>query len=313
MTAQQAPERDEIKATLGQVYLACPLTGLTPAARRQIISDVALVCGAVENETLLDRPAGDEWPLNVYAPIARTAPWLEDGLSPQQVYERNLQAVHDSDALIILAEKGGSAGVGQELEWAIRLGIPVLFLTADEHISRQISGAPAFILAQSYNKDAATLQLHVRNFLRLWKPMILDGPRRRESRRLRFQPLALRLAAAWQGCRNRTELAAQVRVDLRSLELALANPAYLATMATDTLLALARELGVALHALDRGPTFTLPVTTLRALMAAASDCGWSDEDVRRMLHLGRAAIESAESFDLDTIAGWRALHRRLEG
>ena len=78
------------------------------------------------------------WPID--APIDYSAPWKQDGLSPDDVYRKNLDAIHASDALIAFGENGASAGVGQELEWAIRLGIPILYLTADRVVSRQIQG-----------------------------------------------------------------------------------------------------------------------------------------------------------------------------
>jgi hypothetical protein len=293
-----------------QLYLACPLTGLTDAVRRQIDSDVAIVKRAVTAETRLDRVDADSWPLNVYAPIDHTGPWASDGLSPHEVYRLNLSKVHDSDALLVLAEKGGSAGVGQELEWASRLGIPIAFLSASQTVSRQIAGAPALMLAQSYNKHADTLEDLVKNFLRRWKPMILDGPRRRASRVVRFQPITLRLRGAWQSCSNRTNVAAQVRVDVEYLELTLSDPRYVATMPVDTLLALAHQLNVSLGALDRSKALALPVPMMRAVMAAADEGGWPDDTVEALMYKGRAAIELGDVIDLRTVAAWRGLHER---
>ena len=310
MSTAEMPILDQAPEGSPRLYVACPLTGLSTAVRRQVEADVSIVKTAVRSETCLDRVAADSWPLSVYAPIDHTGPWRNDGLSPAEVYRRNLSMVHDSDAVIVLAEKGGSAGVGQELEWASRLGLPIAFLSASTALSRQIAGAPALIHAQSYNKDAGTLEDIVKNFLRRWKPVILDGPRRRASRVVRFDPITLRLRGAWQSCRNRTSVAAQIRVDLGYLELTLSDARYVATMPIDTLLALARELDVSLGGLDRDVTSSLPVPVLRALMAAASEDGWSDALVQALLYDGRAAIELAEAIDLTTLSGWRELRGR---
>jgi nucleoside 2-deoxyribosyltransferase len=298
---------------LPKVYLACPLTGLTPRARRQIDSDVVAIKRAVEAVTVDERVDDACWPVRVYAPIEHTAPWNQARLSAEQVYRTNLNEVHTSDALIVLGENGASAGVGQELEWAIRLGIPILYLTANRRVSRQVQGAPAFLQAQRYNNDTRTLESHVKNFMRLWRPMILDGPRRRESRRLRYEAVTKRLRAAWQICPRPTEVAAQVRVDIRYLELALSDPVLVSVMPAETLISLAHELDVALTSHSPRRLIALPVPALRALLAAAEADGWPDEDVERLIVHGRAASERNAGIDLRTISGWRSLHDELKG
>ncbi len=294
-----------------RLYLACPLTGLGDDGRRQVRSDVAAVKRAVERATDIDRAEDEVWPVAVYAPIDHTAPWSDDSLSAHEVYRHNLREVHDSDGLIVLAEGGGSAGVGQELEWAIQLRIPVLYLTATGAASRQISGSPAFVSARIYNNDTETLEDHVKNFLRQWRPLILDGPARRESRKLRFEAITTRLRAAWQGCSNPTDVAAEARIDLQYMELALTDPRYVAVMATDTLLTLAHLLQVPLNALDPEPSFVLPVTMLRPLMAAAADEGWEDAVIDRLLHEGRAAVQRGTESGLTTISGWQRVRQSL--
>ncbi len=278
---------------LPKLYLACPLTGLAEDARRQINSDVVAVQRAVEAVTVGERVDDACWPVSVYAPIEHE--------------------VHASDALIVLGENGASAGVGQELEWAIRLGIPILYLTAGRDVSRQVQGAPAFLQTQSYNGDTRTLESHVKNFMRLWRPMILDGPRRRESRRLRYEAVTKRLRAAWQTCPKPTEVAAQVRVDIRYLELALSDPVLVSVMPAETLISLAHELDVALTSHSPQRLLVLPIPALRALLAAAEADGWPDEDVERLMIHGRAASERSAGIDLTTISGWRSLHGDLRG
>lgn len=294
-----------------RIYLACPLTGLSEHAKRQIGSDIQSAKHAIEAATVGDRIDQDRWPVAVYAPFDHTPPWKEDRLSPAEVYRRNLQQVHSSDALIVIAEGGGSAGVGQEIEWAVRLGLPVLFLTAGPAISRQIQGAPGFILADSYGNNASTLESKVKNFLRQWKPQILDGPRRRQARHLRFVATTERLRAAWASCPNRTSVVAQVRIDVEYLELTLSDPNLLSVMPVETLIALAHELDVDLSGHSPARAASLPVPALRALLAAAETGGWSDTDVKRLIFHGRAVLQRGDPIDLSTVAAWSEIYDRL--
>jgi hypothetical protein len=141
--------------------------------------------------------------------------------------------------------------------------------------------------------------------------MLLDGPRRRGSRILRFEAITNRLRGAWQGCTDPTGVAAQVRVDVGYLELALSDPRYIAVMATDTLVSLAHELHVPLSALDPEPTFFLPIPAVRALMAAADRDGWDDATIRRLMFEGRALLERGDNSDLKTMTAWRRLRRTI--
>src|SRR5205809_6287296 len=101
-----------------RIYLASPLTNLSNEERRCLGSEISLVKVLIEQLTVGDRVEGEVWPVGVYAPIDHTAPWKGDSLSPSQVYERNLTELLDSDALIVLADRAASAGVGQEIEGA---------------------------------------------------------------------------------------------------------------------------------------------------------------------------------------------------
>lgn len=296
-----------VPADLPRIYLACPLTGLSDAAIRHIKSDTEAVKIAVEQVTSGDRLDSERWPVSIYAPIDYTAPWCEDGLSPAEVYRKNLTQVHSSDALIVIAEGGGSAGIGQELEWSVRLGLPTLYLSPDHQISRQIAGVPGYVRAQTYSCDVRTLRLHVQNFLRQSRPLILDGPRRRASRELRYEVLTRRLRHAWASCSDRTVVAAQIRVDLAYLEVTLSDPAFVSMMPAETLIALANELDVRLT----DQVLALSVAEMRALMAAAERQNWSDSEVGRLVFHGHAAREGGDEIDLRVIDGWIHLRRNL--
>ncbi len=295
---------------LPRLYLGCPLTVLTDDAKRQLKSDIASAKKAIEAVTVSDRIEDERWPVSVYAPIDKTSPWETPEMSSSEVYRTNLSEVHNSDVLIAIGEGGGSAGIGQELEWAIRLGIPALYLSPKE-VSRQIQGAPGSLQTATYEEDATTLEAVIQNFLRKWRYSIVDGPRRRSSRRLRFASTTQQLRHAWESSRRRTEVAAQVGVDFEFIDLALSDPILVSAMSAETLSSLATELGVSIMSHDSGPAFVLSVPHLRSLMIAADKDGWSDGEIEVLLIHGRASIQRGDELKLHTLKGWRDLRRRL--
>lgn len=295
---------------LPRLYLGCPLTVLTPAAKRQLISDVASAKKAIEAVTVSDRVDDERWPVSVYAPIEKTSPWETPEMTSSEVYRTNLLEVHNSDALIAIGEGGGSVGIGQELEWAIRLGIPALYLSPKE-VSRQIEGARGSLQTATYEEDAKTLEAVVQNFLRQWRHSIIDGPRRRSSRRLRFASITQQLKSAWEDSRRRTEVAAQVGMDFGHIDLALSDPLLISALSAQALFSLAAELRVSTMGHDSGPEFVLSAPHLRALMIAADKDGWSNEVIEVLLIHGRASIQRGDGPKLHTLKGWRDLHRKL--
>jgi hypothetical protein len=290
-------------AELPRIYVASPLTNLDKDQRRSLGCELKLVKTTVEQVTITNRPEGDNWPVTIYAPFDKTAPWKEDGLSPSQVYERNLTEILDSDALIVLADRAASAGVGQETEWATRIGIPILYLSSEAAVSRQIQGAPAAITAIACNGDSEKLTEQVTAFLHRWRPRIEDGPRRRSSRRLRLQPLASQLREKWVSAPDRTDLAARCNLEVHLIELTLADPTRLAILPVDTAIMLCAELGVALGT----PAAQLSVSATRALIRAAEHEHWSDAMVEELRLQGIVRGVLNPEFDLDTLDGWRSL------
>lgn len=298
MTIIEAPADD-----LPRLYLACPLTNLTPERQRSILSEITQVRRAVEALTVGDRVPTEAWPVAVYAPIDSTAPWSGDGLSSLSVYERNFTQVLDADALIVLADIAASAGVGQEVEWACRTGIPVLYLTCSKTVSRQIDGIPGDVSCVAYNNHPETLAAHIENFLRGAKLRILDGPRRRASRRIRFEALTVRLRQAWLDCPDPTGVASRCLVTPTFVTMMLADAARTATISHDTLTLLAADLGVPVTSVAR----QLPVPATRALILAAVEGGWSDQLVERLRLHGLAALSVDPDVDLATLEAWRTL------
>jgi hypothetical protein len=305
--AVATPQSVESLLDVPQIYIACPLTNLAQGTRRTVTAEVRVIKRAIEAVTLADRPSGADWPVAVYAPIDHSPPWRQGTAHQTDVYRLNLDAVHRSDAVIVLAENGGSVGVGQELEWAMRLGLPILYLTPDGPPSRQVSSAPAFIQCQNYSNDPATLETKVAFFLRQWRSMILDGPRRRRSRRLRYSAIASRLEEAWRRASDPTGVAAQCRLDPAYIGLVVSEPAYVAGLATDSLIALANELGVSLSPYVRSHGGILPVPAARALFAAAEVESWPDWFIERLTLYGVDLLVRQADADLTTVESWRAL------
>lgn len=297
-------------AELPRLYLGCPLTVLSESAKRQLKSDIASAKKAIEAVTVSDRIEDERWPVSVYAPIEKTSPWETPEMTSSEVYRTNLLEVHNSDVLIAIGEGGGSAGIGQELEWAIRFGIPALYLSPIE-VSRQIEGAPGSLQTATYEEDAKTLEAVVQNFLRTWRHSIVDGPRRRSSRRLRFASTTQQLRHAWESSRRRTEVAAQVGMDFEFIDLALSDPILVSAMSAEALFTLAAELGVSMMSHDSGPAFVVSAPHLRSLMIAADKDGWSNEVIEILLIHGRASIQRGDDLKLHTLKGWRDLRRKL--
>jgi hypothetical protein len=293
--------------TLPRIYLASPLTNLNKEMRRSLGCEVQVVKQTIEKVTVADRAEGDSWPVAIYAPFDKTAPWNGDGLSPAEVYLHNLTEILNSDALIVVADRAASAGVGQETEWAARLGLPILYLSSAESISRQIQGTPAAITAIACNGDSDKLTEHVTAFLRQWRLRIQDGPRRRDSRRLRLQPLTSKLSEKWNAVSDRTGVAARCDLDIRMIELALADPARLGMLSADAIFMLCAELGVALGT----PAAQLSVPAIRALVLAAEHERWPDSTVEELRLRGLATTAVDPGLDLATLDGWRTLFARI--
>jgi hypothetical protein len=292
---------------LPRIYLACPLTNLTEHRKRTLKSEVSQVKMSIERLTVNDRVADEIWPVAVYAPIEHTAPWCGDGLSPVSIYMGNFSQVLDSDAVIVLADQAASAGVGQELEWAARIGIPVLYLSSSKRISRQIAGIPAAITCVAYNSDSDTLAAQIENFLRNNRTRIEDGPRRRASRRLRFEPLAAQLRQRWYTATDRTGIAARCLLSPILIDMTLEDTARVAFLSADSLSLLCAELAVALSPSTR--QLSIPAT--RALILAAVTDAWPDDVVQRLRLHALAAAALDPDLDLATPDAWRRQHDDL--
>ena len=297
------PEPATPAAERPRIYLASPLTNLDCDEQLSMQSLVENVKTCIERTTVGDRADGEAWPVSVYAPIEHTAPWVDSSLSAGRVYQCNLTELLDSDAVIVIAARAASAGVGQEIEWATRAAMPILYLSSGESISRQIAGIPAAITVQSYGNDFSLVGKKVGYFLQHQRLAICDGPRRRASKRLRFAVLTQQLQLAWGRAANPTELAANCALPITMIESMLADSARVASMPVDALTALCTEL----HIAPFGPGRQLSVADTRALIAAADQFGWDDALLETVRARGLEILGAEPHPRLDTPDRWRSL------
>ncbi|PZS01487.1 MAG: hypothetical protein DLM56_14780 [Pseudonocardiales bacterium] len=285
-----------------RLYLASPLTGLSESRRRELSLRIRVVKSAVVDVTMTERPDEEQWPVSVYAPWEHTSPWGAAGLSPQTIYDHNLDHLLDCDGLVIVTDGTCSAGIGQEIEWAVRSGIPILYLS-DTEASRQIRGTPHSIAERTWT-DAETMAAHVRNWLSVERAQLQNGPRRRVDRDLAYVKVTAQLEVAWKSAANPTAIAAQLGLHPDAVWSLIKSPARVALTPWWTVCELAAELGVSLEA-RRALTFL----ESRAWTKAAEDGSWTSKAAER----SRAHAVGYQAADLELPATWAALYRQLAG
>jgi hypothetical protein len=292
-----------IEPAMPRIYIGCPLTNLEPDRQRSLGTTLDVIKSAVHAVTLGDRASGDEWPVALYVPYEQTAPWKTEGLGALAIYERNYTEVLDSDALIVLADFAASAGVGQEIEWATRAGIPVLYV-APQPPSRQIRGHPALVTYVAYGMDIDTLKAGVTRWLRQSKLRIQAGPLRRHNRALAYTSLTERLTAAWQAAPDPTGAAARCNLQPGFVDSVLAHPARVALLPVETLALVCAELRIN----QATATRQLSLRATRAWLAAVNAHNWDESTAERLRTLGLAEMRQNPGSDLETPAAWVALH-----
>ncbi len=284
------------------VYLACPLTGHADHAQ-EIKTRVGVVEACIAEFTDTTGFSTEPWHVSAYAPVNHTSPWEDDHRSPEEIFEINLQALTESDGLIVVAHQGSSAGIGQEIEWARCMNIPILYLSIDEP-SRQIRGIPHAITFARYT-DEADLRLRVQEWLEANRPGIQNGPQRRSNAKLAFLPFTTALSQAWHRSFNKTDTAARVGLRPAAVTSLLDSPARLAVGPFATVLALANELGVPI-----GRRTDLSLTQARAFVQAADAGGWDDDLAERVLFY---ALLRASAHDLTSGEAWTELRAQMDG
>ena len=290
--------------TIPQIYVACPLTGLDGDPRRFEGTSYRIdaVKRAIEEATILNRAEGDKWPIRQYIPFERSRPGADGGLSPETVYNQNFDALLNSDGLIVITDEYCSAGIGQEIEWAVRIGIPVLYLSPVQ-ASRQIRGTPHNVVAQVC-LAADDVPAYVRNWLTTNRHQIQGGPNRRADREFVHLDLMARLKVAWDQAPNRTALAYELKLHFNAVDSLMQSPLRIATAPWWLICELAVLLGVSLD-VRRSLTFA----ESRAWVSAAESGGWDRAVAERV----RVFALMTGFADLETPAAWRRAHVRAFG
>lgn len=118
-----------------RAYLSCALTGVEQPRKRTIEAfNVAL------------RDAAAATGILVYLPQEASSPDHEDGLTPKEVYILDRLRIAESDVVIADLDRT-SFGVGQEIEMACAMGIPVVgYHAIGKSVSRMVLGQPGLHL-----------------------------------------------------------------------------------------------------------------------------------------------------------------------
>jgi hypothetical protein len=275
------------------IYVAMPLSQL-PEERREKIELLAFAV----NQTILQQTRNEiePWPVRVHSPIKHSAPWKDDERSAEEIYELNSDKVWlEADAMIVIADKGGSFGIGQELVWACSLQLPVLILHREQtFISRQPRGA-----AVEYDIEVKAYRdpEHLRDLLDAWlvsrRTQICDGPRRRVGRRGHLSRACSHLGVRWEAltAEERRHAVMATRLPATRVERILADPLVMAAASVQELAAIGCSVGIDVLDVARTP----PPPELRrsqreALCSAASEFGWSPEKMLHLQDLARAEL-----------------------
>jgi hypothetical protein len=297
-------DQSATEAPIPQLYVACPLTGLDTNPERLDATShrIDTVQRTVEEVTIGNRIQIEQWPVRLYIPFYKTRPGTDGGLSPSTVYDVNFDSLLSSDGLIVITDEYCSAGVGQEIEWAVRAAIPVLYLSR-VLASRQIRGTPHNVDARRA-EDAETVATHVRTWLERNRSQIRSGPNRRADRELGYLELMARLAVAWRQTQNPTAVAAQLNLHPSAVDSIISSPSRVALTPWWTICELAVLLDVPLGA-RRGLTFG----ESRAWVKAAEDGRWDTKTAERV----RIFAATSGASDLELPAAWATMHARMFG
>src|SRR6185295_469916 len=306
---------EDLPADRPLVYLAAPLSQL-PEERREKVELLAhAVNTAISEET---RSESDPWPVRVHSPIKRSAPWKNDGREPEEIFELNSSAIElEADALIVIAEQGGSLGIGQEVAWTCAAGLPTLVVHRSKtYVSRQLTGTAAYF---DISIEPYKCPEHLRDVVCRWlisrRREICDGPRRRLGRKLALTGRTERLAYAWDALpeEDRLTVSMTCTMTMARIERILSNPRHLD-------LASVRELTMLEGALGVGATTTglasreLGQGQRRALSLAAREFGWDPEHVLQLDRLARRELARGgiRRLPLSSVQDWAEFSKRHE-
>jgi hypothetical protein len=298
------------------VYVGMPLSQLKANKERAHVEFLANAVDLAVFEQTRSKP--EPWPLRVHSPIKLSAPWKKDELNPTDIYRLNTNELWiEADALIVLADQGGSLGIGQELEWAFDLQLPVLYLSLKgDPVSRQIEGAGSeYDLSLRTYQGPEDLRDTVGRWLVSRKPTICDGPRRRRNREMLFEPTRAKLAAAWSnlGAAEQQHIVAATKIGRGRIERMLSHPLMLAAASVQELSLLSGGLRIpAASERVAEPLPELRPGQVAALSVAAKEFDWDFETAfelhrRARLELARGGVRR---LPLGSIQDWANFYER---
>jgi hypothetical protein len=308
-----ADHGEDLAADRPLVYLGVPLSQL-PEERRE---KVELLAYAVNNAISEQTRGGlDPWPVRVHSPIKISAPWKEEDREPEDVYELNSGTVElEADAMIVIAEQGGSLGIGQELAWACAAGLPILVLhRKKKYVSRQLTGASSYF---DISIEAYECPEQLRDVVCRWlvsrRNEICDGPRRRLGRKLVLTGRVERLARAWDslGDEERRIVSITCGTTIARIERVLSDPRHLDLASVRELHTLEGALGIGVP--EPAPR-ELREGQRRALSLAAREFDWDAEQVLRLDRLARRELArgGVRRLPLSSVQDWAEFSRRHE-
>lgn len=293
----------ELGAELGRdapmLYVAIPLSHVKEGRDRDHVEMLAYsVDAAIREET---RQEHDPWAARVHSPLKLTAPWKDDGWSEFDVYQINTEKIWaEADGLIVVADRGGSLGIGQEMEWASDLQLPVLYVhRSGDSVSRQVRGATReYDISIQAFEGPESLRDVVGRWLASHRHVICDGPRRRAGREIRFDQVRLGLARAWKDLSDgeRQHIALTIRMPRERIERLAADSLALAAASSEEMATLCGALGIpVLGDAARHPLPDLLPIQRAALGNAAAEFEWDyetahDLERRARLELARGGI-----------------------
>lgn len=306
---------EDLTADRPLVYLAAPLSHLAEDRREKVELLAHTVNNAISEET---RGGPDPWPIRVHSPIKISAPWKDDDREPEDVYELNSGTIElDADAIVVIAEQGGSLGIGQELAWACDAGIPVLVVHREKtYVSRQLTGAATHfdISIEPYGNPE-----HLRDIVCRWlvsrRREICDGPRRRLGRRLALRGRGEQLVKAWEGLSEEERRIVSITCAMTTarIERILSDPRHLDLASVREMTTLEGVLRVE----DAKPATASPElgrSQRQALSLAAREFGWDPERVLRLDRLARHELArgGVRRLPLSSVQDWAEFSRKHE-
>lgn len=301
------------------VYIATPLSHLEEEDDRR---HVELLAHTVHRGVLDHlRESGEPWQVKLHLPIKSSAPWSGDGRDGKGVYELNsAKLAAEADALVMVAFRGGSTGMGQELAWAGGRSIPILYLQhAGATVSRQIEGMRSEydLTIDEYSKPESIGEV-VGHWLVSRRVPINDGPRRRSALALRYAERQRRLAETWQALSLDEQLHVMAVTGLMRgrIERILSDPLMLAAATAREVGDLAGAMGLeAAGELFSRPLPELRAQQLRALSVATAEFEW-DYEIALDLHT-KARVELTRGgirrLPLASSRDWETFHRHHYG